>query len=228
MNKKKLTVNRLAMGNLKARKKQYTLMIIGIVLAMIFSSGVMFFVFSALSSFNELDKLSFGNQDAVLMNAQYYNFDRAIENDLIDDYSFAHAIGYGYNEETGEENGSLMAWYDEDAYALSYVGLREGRFPEKKGEIAFERDALVRMKLNAQIGDQITLTVKTPKSENYLSEYFYYPLTEKVLFKIAVNMCAHLQDISSEQKAVLHRRWLFIYLSFIIFQYSQTASRVLC
>lgn len=170
MNKKKLTVNRLAMGNLKARKKQYTLMIIGIVLAMIFSSGVMFFVFSALSSFNELDKLSFGNQDAVLMNAQYYNFDRAIENDLVDDYSFAHAIGYGYNEETGEESGSLMAWYDEDAYELSYVGLREGRFPEKKGEIAFERDALVRMKLNAQIGDQITLTVKTPKSENYLSE----------------------------------------------------------
>ena len=43
MNKKKLTVNRLAMGNLKARKKQYTLMIIGIVLAMIFTSAAMFF-----------------------------------------------------------------------------------------------------------------------------------------------------------------------------------------
>lgn len=170
MNKKKLTVNRLAMGNLKARKKQYTLMIVGIVLAMIFSSGVLFFVFSALSSFDELDKLSFGNQDAVLMNAQYYNFDRAVENELIDDYSFAHAIGYGYNEETGEESGSLMAWYDEEAYELSYVGLREGRYPEKTGEIAVERDALVRMKLGSQIGDKITLTVKTPKSDKYLSE----------------------------------------------------------
>ncbi len=170
MKSKKLTVNKLAFGNLKARKKQYTLMIIGIVLAMIFSSGVLFFVFSALSSFDELDKLSFGNQDAVLMNAQYYNFDRAVENDLIDDYSFAHAIGYGYTEDAGEKNGSLMAWYDEDAYELSYVGLREGRYPEKAGEIAVERDALVRMKLNAQIGDKITLTVKTPKSDKYLSE----------------------------------------------------------
>lgn len=170
MNKKKLTVNRLAMGNLKARKKQYTLMIVGIVLAMIFSSGVLFFVFSALSSFDELDKLSFGNQDAVLMNAQYYNFDRAIENDLIDDYSFAHAIGYGYTEDAGEKNGALMAWYDEEAYELSYVGLREGRYPEKAGEIAVERDALVRMKLSSQIGDKITLTVKTPKSDKYLSE----------------------------------------------------------
>ncbi len=170
MNKKKLTVNRLAMGNLKARKKQYTLMIVGIVLAMIFSSGVLFFVFSALSSFDELDKLSFGNQDAVLMNAQYYNFDRAVENELIDDYSFAHAIGYGYTEDAGEKNGALMAWYDKEAYELSYVGLREGRYPEKAGEIAVERDALVRMKLGSQIGDKITLTVKTPKSDKYLSE----------------------------------------------------------
>lgn len=39
--KNKLTVNRLAMGNLRARRKQYTLMIIGIILAMIFSSGVL-------------------------------------------------------------------------------------------------------------------------------------------------------------------------------------------
>ena len=170
MKRNELTVNKLAIGNLKARKKQYTLMITGIVLAMIFSSSVLFFVFSALSSIDELDKLSFGNQDAVLMNAQFYNFDKAVENDLIDDYSFAHAIGYGYVEEIGEDNGALMAWYDDDAYELSYVGLREGRYPEKAGEIAVERDALVRMKLNAQIGNTITLTVKTPKSEKYLSE----------------------------------------------------------
>ena len=33
-----------------------------------------------------------------------------------------------------------------------------------------ERDALVRMKLSSQIGDKITLTVKTPKSDKYLLE----------------------------------------------------------
>ena len=42
--KNKLTVNTLAMGNLKQRKKQYTIMIIGIILAMIFTSGVPFFI----------------------------------------------------------------------------------------------------------------------------------------------------------------------------------------
>ena len=43
---KNLTVNRLALGNLKHRRKQYTIMIISILLAMIFSSSVVFFAFS--------------------------------------------------------------------------------------------------------------------------------------------------------------------------------------
>ena len=43
MKHKNLTVNKLAFGNLKARGKQYTLMIIGIILAMTFSSGTIFF-----------------------------------------------------------------------------------------------------------------------------------------------------------------------------------------
>ena len=60
--KKKLTVNRLAMGNLRARRKQYTLMIIGIILAMVFSSGVLFFVFCMASSLDEIEKRGGGNQ----------------------------------------------------------------------------------------------------------------------------------------------------------------------
>ena len=36
--KRKLTINTLAMGNLKQRKKQYTILIISIILAMIFTS----------------------------------------------------------------------------------------------------------------------------------------------------------------------------------------------
>ena len=47
MKKKKLTYTSLAWGNLKKKKKQYIIMILGIVLSMIFSSGVIYFAFSA-------------------------------------------------------------------------------------------------------------------------------------------------------------------------------------
>ena len=49
--KKKLTVNTLALGNIKNRKKQYTIMIIGIILAMVFSSSIVF-LYSAAQETN--------------------------------------------------------------------------------------------------------------------------------------------------------------------------------
>ena len=44
--KQRLTVNTLALGNLKKRKKQYTSLILGIILAMVFSSSVLLMVSS--------------------------------------------------------------------------------------------------------------------------------------------------------------------------------------
>ena len=98
MKRNKLTVNRLAMGNLKARKKQYTLMIIGIVLAMIFSSGVMFFLFSLGSSIQELYDKKMGKQDALLNASQNYDIDYLFESGTVKDHGFAYVIGYGYTD----------------------------------------------------------------------------------------------------------------------------------
>ena len=61
MKRQKLTINKLAFGNLKARRKQYTLMIIGILLAMIFSSGTLFFVSCFQSSREEQARRESGN-----------------------------------------------------------------------------------------------------------------------------------------------------------------------
>ena len=62
--KKKLTVNTLALGNLKQRRKQYTIMIIGIILAMVFSSSVLFMTSAILDSRNELKDVRY---DIVLI-----------------------------------------------------------------------------------------------------------------------------------------------------------------
>ena len=49
--KKKLTVNTLALGNIKNRKKQYTIMIIGIILAMVLSSSIVFLYSAAKETY---------------------------------------------------------------------------------------------------------------------------------------------------------------------------------
>lgn len=170
MNKKNLTVNRLAMGNLKARKKQYTLMIIGIVLAMIFSSGVMFFGFTMLSSLQEITNLSYGTQNIFLHNAEEFDFDAAKNNKAISEYGIATSIGFIYTNDD-EGSGTPLARLDDKAKEISYLKIKEGKYPENIGEIAIEKDALIRMKmLGAKVGDEISVTMKVADGEGYLPE----------------------------------------------------------
>lgn len=160
---KKLTVNRLALGNLKSRKKQYALMIVGILLAMIFSSGTLFFVSCMVESKNELNRRNFGNAYGIFYGAdESIDLHSAVDNGWFDSYGYSHIIGYGYINEEEKTDGTAIAWLDESAKSLYYFSVKEGRYPENKGEIAFERDALIRMGLDAQIGDKITLSVQTP------------------------------------------------------------------
>ena len=162
-NHKALTVNRLAVGNLKTRKKQYTLMIIGILLAMIFSSGTFFFVSCMIESKNELNRRNFGNAYSfVYAPDESVDMSLAVENRWFESFGYSHIIGYGYINEDEKTNGTAIAWLDESAKPLYYVSVKEGKYPETKGEIAFERDALIRMGLDSKIGDKITLSVHTP------------------------------------------------------------------
>lgn len=166
---KKLTVNRLAFGSLRARKKQYALMIIGIVLAMIFSSGVMFFLFCMNASTQEFNDKKMGKQDITINNAQKY--EELINAESLEEKGYAYVIGYGFSEDNKEEMGSVITRLDEKAREISYILAKEGRMPEKKGEIAIESDALSRLGLyNAKIGDEITLKVKVCDGENYLAK----------------------------------------------------------
>ncbi len=59
--KTKLTINTLVKNNLHRRKKQYALMFVGILLSMIFSSTVLFFVSSLSTSAKEYFKVNYGD-----------------------------------------------------------------------------------------------------------------------------------------------------------------------
>lgn len=165
MGNKKLTVNRLAFGNLRARKKQYTLMIIGIVLAMVFSSGTIFFFACSANSQEELRYRALGRENMILMGSNNVDHEKAIELGYINDYATVDVIGFGYTQNVEKESGVGLGIFDEKAIYFANPILDSGRFPEKKGEIAIEKDALVRLKLNKQVGDKITLTVSVPNGD---------------------------------------------------------------
>ena len=179
--KKKLTINTLALGNLKQRRKQYTTMILSIFLAMVFTSGIMFFISSMFLSMNEYSRNSLGGQDGFYIDADESVLSEGKEKGVFSDYGLAHIIGYAVGESSvndiwmnsegtqityketddtlNQKGGISVGWLDSNARTISRIKLLEGTYPEKDGEIAIESSMLRRLGFKAKVGDKITLTL---------------------------------------------------------------------
>jgi len=169
--KKKLTVNSLAMGNLRHRKKQYTLLIISILLAMTFVSGIPFFVSCLSSSQQELQFRRYGKQDLIFINAHeeyFYDTVYPLKEDL--EIGYSQIISYIYPENGDSEKGIYVGCLDEKAEELYYQTLLEGRFPEKENEIAVEKTALLMLGDNIIPGDSLTFSETSFNSDGTQSE----------------------------------------------------------
>ncbi len=190
--KKKLTINALAMGNLKQRRKQYTILVIGIVLAMVFSSGIMFFVSCWQTSIQESKDRIYGRQDEIYIKATDFDFEEAMNKGYISEYALAHTIGFAYKNEEKNDLGTAVAWLDDKATELYYPYLFEGRLPEKDGEIAIEKQTLMQLGFEEKKpGEQITLNMKIPDGKGFSDK------TEKrtyTLVGIVINKKTHVCD----------------------------------
>lgn len=191
---KKLTINRLAMGNLKTRRKQYTILIIGIILAMVFSSGIAFFLSCFQSSIEENQKRLHGTQHEIYLNAANADFENGVLADYVTEYSFAHTIGYAYKNEENTDVGTAVAWLDDKAVDMYYPYLYEGRLPEADGEIAIERQSLMTLGLtDKKTGDKITISMKIPDGKAFSDK------TEKRTYTLVGIMCNKKEAILSSK-----------------------------
>ena len=168
---KNLTVNRLALGNLKHRRKQYTIMIIGIILAMVFSSSFVLFLFSASDTSRQKRADETGWQSNIVYSDKLTEQDyrKAVDGKVLKQVAFAHTIGFGYMQEENEYLGASIAKMDEECRKLSNMQFIEGHYPTKKNEAAIEKNTLIRFGYdNAKIGDKISFKVKIQNGEDYL------------------------------------------------------------
>lgn len=167
---KKLTINAVAMGNLKHRKKQYIALVLGVVLAMIFSSGVPFFLSCSRASKEEIRTRRMGRQELVLVDAQDLDMEGMVEEDLLEGRpGYIHVLSYGWTED--QAKGTAVGWLDDRGEEVYYPQVLEGRMPEQLGEIAVERNALLRLGLQqTQPGETITLQEVAANEGEYLPQ----------------------------------------------------------
>ena len=164
--KKRLTINSLALGNLKQRRKQYAIMIVGIILAMVFSSSTLFFMFSSVETYKAQQQKEQGIQSAIMYTEENDEkiYQDALEDGIIESYGFAYIIGFGYTDDVNF--GTAVAWLDDKAMELSNQLIIDGAFPANGNEIAVEQTALLRLGIDAEIGSEITLKLMAQNGVN--------------------------------------------------------------
>lgn len=160
--KKMPSVNSLALGSIRARKRQYAALVTGIMLAIFFTSFMLLVGQSANHTYQERYFRQVGKQDAVILNAQDVPPQAWLDNGYVVNEGNAYIIGVTEGKETS------IAYYDEAGEALAYKQCVLGRMPEALGEIAIERSKLQRLRTDAQLGDMLTLPVKVPDGNGFL------------------------------------------------------------
>lgn len=167
---KKLTINAVAMGNLRHRKKQYITLVIGVILAMTFSCGVPFFLSCSNSSQQEIQHRQMGQQDVLILDAQDMDMNTIEDGGILEGTAgYLHILSYGWTEK--QENGSTIAWMDDRARELYYPQIAEGRLPQQAGEIAIEHSTLLRMGFDSiKIGQTVSLHELPSNGSDYLSQ----------------------------------------------------------
>ena len=170
--KKKLSVSKLAFGNIRMHKRQYILIVISIVLAMIFSTGTVFFMSCMKSSKTEIGYNNYGEQTDIMMNPGDFNFEAGVKSGDIESMpSYINVLSFAYNEKKGLKRGVNICKADEAAKKTYRIIVTEGRYPEKAGEIAVERIALARLGIKAELGKKITLRTLTANGNKYMKDY---------------------------------------------------------
>ena len=160
-----LSVTKLALGNLKTRKKQYILLILGIVLSIAFSASVLFFSAAFNQNVQRKREERIGHQNFVIFDSENVDISlmQLLDPTLVCVY--AENIGFAYTAPEQREYGMAIAVGNDAWREMSGQELSEGRMPADENEIAVERAALVYMQSAAEVGDTLSLLVDVPDGQ---------------------------------------------------------------
>lgn len=165
---KDFSINSIALGNLRRRKKSYILLVTAVVLAIYFVATTFLFASMIFTSLQDIHNKRYGTQDVVLQNCKTAPLAELVANGTFKEYGTARVIGFAVTEEKSMSGGFSVASFDEPGLRLAHKKAIEGRLPEKSGEIAIEQSMLARLRTDAGIGDEVSLTLYIPDGTGFL------------------------------------------------------------
>ena len=151
---KRLTMNQVARASLKANRKAYMSLAIGIFLAVFLTSASVLAAYGSVKANEQKIIERVGWIDAVLLNSA------EVSDETVRNSEFFARVGKVFVTAQIDKTGQYVGYYDEEAQALLPRRVLEGRLPEHPGEIALEETALAQLRLDLQVGGQVTWTMQ--------------------------------------------------------------------
>lgn len=151
---KRLTMNQVAKASLKANKKAYFSLAIGIFLAVYLCSASVLGAYGTIKANEQkiIDRV--GYIDAFFLNCA------SVTDETVRTSGFFSRVGKVFVTAQIDKTGLYVGYYDEEAQVLLPRTVREGRMPENPGEIAIEETALAQLRLEIGVGDQVNWTMQ--------------------------------------------------------------------
>ena len=152
---KALTLSRMAAARLRANKKAYVSLLIGIFLSVFLVTTLVLCIQGVILAQMERNNKRLGYEDAFLLDTP-----ELTDGDLAE-MGYFDTIGHVYVSAGIQDTNIYLGWYDETGADLLGRQVLEGRLPEKAGEIAMERSAMLAIREDGQwqLGEEVTLKV---------------------------------------------------------------------
>ena len=150
---KQLSINRISSASIRANRKNYRSLAAGIVLAVLLATVMTLCAYGVIAARERQVVQTVGHTDCVLLD------EPDITDDSLRNSGLFAEIGHQYVAASVKESGVYLGYLDAAGQEILCRGCAEGRMPEAKGEIAVERSALEKLRLEAEVGDTVTWTL---------------------------------------------------------------------
>lgn len=160
---KRLTLNRLAFAGLRANRKEYRQMALGIFLAVFLAVGSVLGLWAIWESKTEVRRVRFGQADGILFRPWTLEPEDLAKTGILSRIGTVYVLG-----NTGDFR---FGYYDEDAEAILNRQFLSGRMPESPNEVALDENALEALCPGSAPGDTVTIQL-VPMADSTHSRSF--------------------------------------------------------
>ena len=150
---KKLTFSTMAAARLRANKRQYLSLVLGIFLSIFMVSTLVLSVWGIYQAYlqKRYDKVGF--TDVVIFETD------ALSEEVIHTADGFERFGHAYISGIVTDRNVYVGSYDEEGLALMNLTPVEGRLPEAPGEIAMEASAMDILEVSWNVGEEVELAI---------------------------------------------------------------------